>query len=232
MFGSSSKPVVFDPYRRQRSRIRIPRWLLLLLFGMAAGAGGVVYVQEELLPPRLSAGESSDLRRTLKDSEAERVRLKAELASATQGLAAAQAAQQRSAQELGSARSSVEALRGDLAALVAALPPDPRGGVVQVRSARFSAAAGKLEYDVVLTRERAGTRPLDGVLQLVVAGTAAGGRETSISLKPVTLSVGAHEVVRGSAPLPEGFKPERTTVQVLDRPAGRSLGMRVLLVQG
>lgn len=231
MFGSSSKPVVFDPYRRQRSRVRIPRWLLLLLFGTAVGAGGVIYLQEEVLPPRLSAGESADLRRTLTASETERVQLKAELAATSKRLETALAAEQRASQDLATARARVGELQGDMAALVSALPPDPRGGTVQVRSGRFSAAAGKLDYDVVLTRERAGAKPLEGVMQLVVAGTAAGGRETSVSLKPVALSVGAHEVVRGSAPLPEGFKPERTTIQVLDRAAGRSLGMRVLLVQ-
>jgi len=231
MFGSSSKPVVFDPYRRQRSRVRVPRWLVLLLLGLAGGAGGVIYLQEEVLPPRLSTGESTELRRTLRESEEERVRLKSQLTTTTQQLQAAQSAQQRATQDLAVARSAVDGLKGDLAALVSALPPDPRGGTVQVRSGRFSAAAGKLDYDVVLTRERAGAKPLDGVMQLVVAGTAAGGRETSVTLKPVALQVGAHEVVRGSAALPDGFKPERTTINVLDRVAGRSLGMRVLLVQ-
>jgi hypothetical protein len=38
-------------------------------------------------------------------------------------------------------------------------------------------------------------------------------------------------VVRGSLALPDGFRPRQTTVQVLDRPGGKLLGMRVILVK-
>jgi len=40
MFGKN-KPVVFERYGRRRSRWRLPRWLLLLLAGIAIGAEGV-----------------------------------------------------------------------------------------------------------------------------------------------------------------------------------------------
>jgi hypothetical protein len=83
----------------------------------------------------------------------------------------------------------------------------------------------------VLTRERAAGKPMSGVLQFVVAGEAARGGETALTLKPVAVSIGSHEIVRGSLPLPEGFKPRQTTIQVLDRVAGKSLGMRVLPVK-
>jgi hypothetical protein len=63
-----------------------------------------------------------------------------------------------------------------------------------------------------------------------VVGAPPGGRETTVALKPVTLTVGAHEVVRGSVRLPDDFTPRQTTVQVLDR-ASRPLGMRVLRVE-
>ena len=56
-----SRPVEFNPYGRRRSRRRFPRWLLLLLVGVAVGAGGVVLVQERYLPPRLSAEASTRL---------------------------------------------------------------------------------------------------------------------------------------------------------------------------
>src|SRR5439155_11951312 len=54
MFGQS-KAVIFEPYGRRRSRRTVPRWLVLLLSGIVVGAGGVVFVQERYLPPRLSA---------------------------------------------------------------------------------------------------------------------------------------------------------------------------------
>ena len=52
------KPVAFEPYGRQRSSWRLPRWLVLLLLGVAAGVAGVMVVQERFLPPRLSAPEA------------------------------------------------------------------------------------------------------------------------------------------------------------------------------
>src|SRR5207245_3247326 len=114
---------------------------------------------------------------------------------------------------------------------VSSLPPDPRGGAVEVRAARFSVDGGALAYDVVLTRDRAGNRPLTGVMQLLLTGTSPRGLETTTSLKPVAISMGAYESVRGSLPLPEGFKPRQTTVTVLDRVDGKLLGKRVMYVK-
>jgi hypothetical protein len=49
--------------------------------------------------------------------------------------------------------------------------------------------------------------------------------------KPVDVSVGAHALVRGSLPLPDGVRARQVTVQVLDAPGGKTLGMRVMLVK-
>jgi len=84
---------------------------------------------------------------------------------------------------------------------------------------------------VLLTRERQTAKPLTGVMQLILAGESARGGETTITLKPVELSIGSHAIVRGSQPLPAGFQPRQATVQVLDRAGGNALGMRVLLVK-
>ena len=111
------------------------------------------------------------------------------------------------------------------------MPPDPRGGSVEVRAGRFTTEGAAFNYHVVLLRERSQGKPIPGVLQFVVAGESARGTPTTLTLKPITLSMGSHEVVRGSLPLPEGFKPRQTTVQVLDREAGKPLGMRVLRVR-
>ena len=43
---AQSRPVPFHPYGRKRARWHVPRWLLLLLVGIATGAAGVVVVQE------------------------------------------------------------------------------------------------------------------------------------------------------------------------------------------
>src|ERR1700674_5454715 len=226
-----SKPIAFEPYGKQRSRWRLPRWLVVLLSGIAIGAGGVVVVQERYLPPRLSANASVKLRSAFEEADAERLRLKRELGENTRRLETALAGEKGLADQLAASRVTVEGLRDDIASVVASLPPDPRGGGVEVRAGQFTARSGVLAYDVVLARERAGGKPMNGVMQLVVAGKSARGAESTVTLKPVTLSIGSYEIVRGNLPLPEGFRPRQTTIQVLDRVAGKPLGMRVMLVR-
>lgn len=230
MFGQS-KPVVLESYGSHRKRGRPPRWLVLLLGGVIVGAVGVVVVQERYLPPRLSPGESTKLRQAYETADAERLRLQKSLGETSQKLNTALADKKNLSDNLSTSRTTTERLREDLSAVVAALPPDPRGGGVEVRAGRITTRGGMLVYEVVLTRDRAGSKPMAGVLQLTVAGSSARGPETTVALKPVTLALGSHEVVRGSQPLPDGFKPRETTIRVLDRPAGSSLGMRVIRVK-
>lgn len=88
-----------------------------------------------------------------------------------------------------------------------------------------------LAYDVVLSREKASGRALSGVMELAVAGRSGSGSETTVNLKPVAVSIGQHETVRGGLPLPDGFDPRQTTIKVLERTGGRQLGMRVINVK-
>lgn len=229
MFGSS-KPVVIDRYGRRRGRL-VPRWLVLLLFGIAVGAGGVVLVQERYLPPRMSAAETTQLRQSFEQADSERARLKTDLAATTKRLDAALSDGKSGAGELAASRQTVERLRESLAFVAEALPPDPRGGSVEVRAARFSFAPGKLDYDVLLYRDKAGGKPLAGVVQFVLAGDSARGTATTVTTKPVAVSVGRHEGIGGSVALPEGFRPRQATVNVLDRVDGKPLGMRVMYVK-
>lgn len=229
MFGSS-KPVILD-YGKRRSRWRLPRWLVLLLTGVALGGAGVVLVQERYLPPRLSAADTVQLRQSFAQADSDRQRLGRELSDTTQKLNAAVDEQKRLAAELSTSQDTAARLREDVASLVAALPPDPRGGAVEVRAARFAMEGGALAYDVVLSRERAGNKPLSGVMQFVVAGDSGRNPEATVTLKPVAITVGRHETLRGTVALPDGFKPRQTTINVLDRPEGKLLGMRVMLVK-
>jgi hypothetical protein len=230
MFGRS-KPVVLESYGHRRKRGRPPRWLVLLLTGVALGVAGVVLVQERYLPPRLSASASAQLRNAYETADAERKRLQQALSSTEERLAATSSQNKSLQEELAGSRGRIDRLTEDLATTVASLPPDPRGGSVEVRAGRFTVKGGALVYDVVLARERATAKPATGVLQLLGTGSSAKSPQATVALKPVPLSFSSHEVVRGSQPLPEGFKPREAMVQVLDRPAGRALGMRVMLVK-
>lgn len=228
MFGSS-KPIPFDPYGRRRSRRGLPRWLMLVVLGLALGAGAVLYVQESYLPPRLSGEASARLRESFERADAERQRLQAEVATTADRLRGTLDENKRLASEVAGRGETVQRLRQDLAALVGSLPPDPRNAPVAVRAARFEVRGDSLAYHVVLSRERAGANPFGGVMQLVVAG-ASGRADDTVTLAPVPVSVGLYDTVHGSLPLPQGFKPRQTTIQVLDKVGGKVMGLRVINV--
>lgn len=228
MWGQN-KPVVLS-YGRPKSRFALPPWLVLLILGAAAGAAGVVYVQEKHLPPRLSASASTELRASYEQADAERQKLAADLAAATKKLDAALTDTKRLNDELAAARASSEKVRLDLEFAADALPPDPRGGAVEVRAGRLLRKGAALSYEVALTRGGGG-KPMAAVLQLSIVGDGANGAETRVVAKPVAISIGSHEFARGSQPLPDGFRPRQATITVLDRPDGRQLGMRVMYVK-
>src|SRR5262245_3240161 len=123
------KPVAFDPYGRRRSSWRLPRWLIFLLVGAAAGVAGVLAVQERLRPPRLSAAEASELRDRLTHAEQDRDRARNDLTATTQKLDAVSAERKALADELAADRERTKNARADQEFLIASLPPDPRGGV-------------------------------------------------------------------------------------------------------
>lgn len=223
------KPVAFEE-RRRRGRLRVPRWLVLLATGLTLGVAAVIYVQERHLPPRLPYEAAARLTERVQQLDAERQRLGAELAQAQQQLHSALADRQSLAEQLETSRRSVETLRADVATLVAALPPDPRGGAVAVRAGRFRAGDGRLAYDVLLTRDGAGARPLAAKMQLVVSGQAARGAETSVTLPPVPVEIATHQSLTGEAPLPDGFTPQQAAVRITDA-GGALLGSRVLYVR-
>jgi len=228
MLGSS-KPIPFEPYGRRRSRRGMPRWLLLMLLGIGLGAGAVLFVQERYLPPRLSAEASAQLRDSFERADAERHRLRVELTATSDRLRGTLDENKRLASEAGARGETVQRLRQDIASLIASLPPDPRNAPVAVRAARFEVQGDTLAYSIVLSRAHAGGNPFGGVMQLVVAG-ASGRADDKVAPAPVPISVGLYDTVRGSLPLPQGFRPRRTTIHVLDKVGGKLVGMRVMNV--
>ncbi|MDN3920353.1 hypothetical protein [Roseateles violae] len=230
MFGSR-KAVTFDPYRGRRKR-KLPVWLLLLLLGFALGIAAVIAVEQKLLPPRLSAAESHVIRESFAKADADRTRLQQERDSLQRQVEKISAETQRRDAALSAAQNAARQARADLTVLLATLPPDPRAAqnAVEIRAGRFLARRGSLDYEIVLTRRQA-SKPLAGVMMVAVAGTSSTGKPTTLTMEPVNLAVEDHEIISGSMRLPEDFTPRQTTVQVLDRPAGRSLGMRVLTVE-
>lgn len=97
MFGEPRqqvfKPSIYQPGRRSR---RLPRWLVLLGIGIAAGAGGVVFLQTNYGPPHLSTEQSEQVRSELNAATLERQRLQAQIDDLQRQLAASRAAQPQS----------------------------------------------------------------------------------------------------------------------------------------
>ena len=205
----------------------MPRWLMFMLLGMGLGAGGVLYVQERHLPPRLSADASAQLRGTFERADAERQHFQAELTATSDRLRATLDENRRLASEVSARDETVQRLRQDIGSLVASLPPDPRRAPVAVRAASFEVTGNTLVYNVVLSRERADPTPFGGVMQFVVAG-ASGRASDTVALPPVPVSVGLYDALRGSVPLPQGFKPHQTTIHVLDKVGGKLMGLRII----
>lgn len=230
MFGSA-KPVYLDSWGGRRKKRRVPRWLVLLVLGIAIGVAGVLIAQEHYLPPRLSFAETTQLRADYAKAEGERQRFANELAATTKALGSASGESKSLAAELAVSKQTIDRLREGLAFVAEALPPDPRGGQIEVRAARFATSGGKLVYDVLLYRERAGGKAIPAVLQFVIAGDSAKGTPATFASKPLAVSVDKHDSFGGDVPLPDGFKPKQATVNVLDRPDGKLLGMRVLYVK-
>ncbi len=231
MFGRS-KPAVFKPvpYMRQRQPRRIPRWLVILLVGIAMGAGGLLYVQKNHMPPTLSYDEASQLRSQLEQTTRQRDQFKGELDTRTTELQAARTEASKAVDELAGSRRTVERMQKDLVLFVDALPPDPRAGPVGVRAADFSVAAGKLNYHVVFTRAGKRGEVLKGVMQLLVSGQKAGGKEEAVSVATVPVAIEAYQHMQGAAQLPEGFATKEVIVRVLDAPNGKMIAMRVFRV--
>ena len=229
MFGRS-KSVAFEPYGRRRPRGRPPSWLVLLLIGIVIGAGGVVFVQERYLAPRLSPAASAELRSELATATAAHTGLEIQLAQTSQRLAATLAERTKLADTVAASRPTLDVLREDLAAVIDTLPADPRGGAVEIRAGRLSAKGGTLTYDLVLTHERGAAKPLAASVRFGVAGETGRGAPDTFAAPPVAATIGPRLVLRGSLALPAGFSARQATVQIVDS-AGRALGMRVLLVR-
>lgn len=228
---SRNKPVVFEPhgYRRRR-RWGIPRWAVLLLSGIAIGAGGLFYVQEEYLPQRLSPLESRQLQSRVQQLEEERTQFRDSLEQTREQLQKSETEAVTLTTELTSAQARIVSLQQDIALFEEVLPPDPRNGTISVRAARFQRRGGQLDYHVLLTREARSGKNFRGVIEFAVAGTRASGTQATVDLGPVRTDLASYEHLQGRLDLPDGFAPQQVTVRVRETTGGSQLGMRVLNV--
>lgn len=231
-FGRSQravfKPSVYQPGKRSR---RMPRWLVLLLIGIVLGAGGVLFLQTNYGPQRLTAEQSEQLHSELSAANLERQRLQSQLDETRAQRDASQTASQQQTTELAQARSRIEALTQEIAIFQDAVPPDPRGGDIGVRWGEFRQQAGQLGYQTLIMREKEGGQTFQGAVTFEVSGNYKNGRRDNVTSEPVAIKLDRYTHAQGSMALPEGFTARTVTVRVIDAQS-RQQAMRIYYVRG
>jgi hypothetical protein len=229
MFGSSNsrvfKPVPFGASRRRKG---VPSWVWVLTSGIVLGAAGLYYIQEELLPPRLNHLESQNLKAKAETATKAREQMSSELGQATAQLKVAQDERKVAVDKMNVALTSVEPLKKDLDLFLKAIPPDPRGNTIAIRSGTFSTDSGKLMYHLLFTRDRnaKNSAAFKGDVQLIVEGSR-GGKNVSTTIETLALTLDGYQHLNGSAALPEGFVPREVTVKLAQEKNGAQVSMRV-----
>lgn len=232
MFGRSQravfKPSVYQPGKRTR---RMPRWLVLLLIGILLGAGGVLFLQTNYGPQRLTAEQSEQLHSELSAANLDRQRLQLQLDETRTQRDTTQSAQHQLTDELAQARERIAALTQDLAVFQEAAAPDPRGGNIGVRWATFrQQEPGQLAYQALIMRENATERAFQGNITFEVAGTYRGGRRDTVTADPVPLKLERYSHAQGTITLPADFTPRTVTIRVMDAQSDQH-AMRIYYVR-
>lgn len=233
LLGSSRhhafKPSVYQPGKRSR---RLPRWLVLLLVGVAVGAGGVLFLQTNYGPPRLTVEQSEQLHSELNAANLDRQRLQSQLQSAVEQRTQAQKTSTEAQQDTGTLQSRITSLTQDLQVFRDAIPPDPRGGLIGIRSGHITQNATALTYDVLVMPNSDGPspQPIKASVELTVIGVDAHGRSNKIVVPLINATVTDYQNVTGNTTLPDGFTARAMQVRVLDA-TQKVLAMRIFYVR-
>ncbi|MFD4840436.1 DUF6776 family protein [Achromobacter sp. NPDC058515] len=231
MFGRSQravfKPSVYQPGQRTR---RMPRWLVLLLVGIALGAGGVLFLQTNYGPQRLTVEQSEQLHSELSAANLERQRLQTQLEEATQQRDANKSGHEKLTSDLAESRARIDTLNKELVLFQDAMPPDPRGGNLGIRSATFKRAPGQLDYQVLVMREDRQGAPFKGTLTFSIDGTHSNGRAATVTPEGPALNVDRYDYALGQLKLPDGFTPKVVVLRVMDG-AQKQQAMRIYYVR-
>jgi len=227
---SRNKPVVFRSSSGFQRRRSVPRWLVQLLVGIVLGAGGMLFVQTSYGPARLTLAESEQLRRELDTTTRDNQRQQEQLEQIqhTQQQAETRAATART--ELNDARETIAAQQADILALVARLPPDPRGTSPGISAATFRNLDGKLDYQILIV-QNAGAPTFIGKMTLIVEGIYPNERVVTLDLAPVDVTLDRYGFVTGQASLPATFTARQATIRLTENGQTRTSATRTLRVR-
>lgn len=229
----SRKQNVFQPasYGYSRRKRGMPRWLVLMLTGIALGAGGVLFVQKSYGPTLLTLEESRQLHQSLDASSKEVQILTEQLEQHKRDLAQAQERTGELDNALATANNKNQLLQGDIAILADAVAPDPRGTSPGIRAASFKNTDDMLDYSLLVMQDEANASLFTGEMVFVVQGVYPNGRGNTVTLDAVPVSFGHYARLEGQAPLPDGLKARQVTVRITPEGSSKLSAMRVLNVQ-
>jgi len=213
---AASKRRVFKPtpYGYRPRRRRIPRWLVLMLAGMALGAGGLLFLQKSYGPVRLTAEQSEQLHLDLNSANIDKQRLQSQLNQQSYELDEARARLEQQSAQLQQTQQLLNQLQNDLNVLADAIPPDPRGTSPGIRAARFQAGSGQVRYRVLIMQDADKSQPFDGTMQFAVAGRLNNGRNATIDLPAIDISLTRYVQLDGVLDLPDNMTPREVTVRI------------------
>ncbi len=231
MLGSS-KRAVFKPtaYGSSRRKRRVPRWLVLLLTGIALGAGGLLFLQKSYGPPRLTVEQSEQLHYDLNSANADKQRLQGQLNQTSRDLEETRQKEEALDSKVGGLQAKVDKLEKDIALFADAMPPDPRGTSPGIRAAEFTVVDGQLRHFVLIMQDKGKDAAFKGTMEMVAAGRYGNGRNGSIDLPAVAFEVGRYAYIDGLSDLPAGFTPRQITIRVKAEGSERVSATRTIYV--
>jgi len=219
-FGSSQRHVFRPtPYGYRPRRRRIPRWLVLMLTGIALGAGGLLFLQKSYGPVRLTVEQSEQLQMDLNSANIDKQRLQSQLNQQSHELDEARTHLAQQTTKLTQTQQRLDQLQRDLDVLANAIPPDPRGTSPGIRAARFQGRPGRLSYQILVMQD-ASAQAFDGTMEFAVTGRLASGRYTTIDLRAPDITLTRYMQLEGVVDLPDNMMAREVTIRI--RRAGES----------
>jgi hypothetical protein len=223
------KPTPYGYTRRSRG---IPRWLLLLITGIALGAGGVLFLQRSYGPQRLTVEQSEQLRMDLNTANLENQRLGTESKALRQELTQAQATSKEQGATVEQLRKHAADMEAGVSSLIAAIPPDPRGTSPGIRSADMVVRDDGLHYQVLLIQElpegQTEVPNLRGEVKLVGIGTYPNGNTAYVDLNTQPLDMGRYTVISGQTELPKAYRLRQVTIQITGQDSDKVIATRTV----
>jgi len=214
LFGSRRRVFKPTPYGYRPRRRRVPRWLVLMLTGIALGAGGLLFLQKSYGPVRLTAEQSEQLHLDLNSANIDKQRMQSQLSQQSHELDEARARLEQQNTQLAQLEQQLRQSQADFEALADAVPPDPRGTSPGIRAARFQGSRGQIRYRILIMQDADQLQPFDGTMEFSVAGRTANGRNTTIDLPAIDISLGRYVQLDGTLDLPETLTAREVTIRI------------------